>query len=63
MQMQVQPLHVFSSRKKQDHPEAQSRCFHRMLLCRLEHPFIPDIPPNDPANVSCAACLARCALL
>ncbi|KAK9867544.1 hypothetical protein WJX84_012100 [Apatococcus fuscideae] len=46
----VQPLHVFSSRDKLDHPDAQSRCFERMLLCRLEHTFDPQFPPNDPVN-------------
>ena len=41
---QVQPLHVFSSRDKKDHPDAKSRCFERMLLCRMEHVFDPQYP-------------------
>ena len=57
--VQVQPLHVFSSRDRLDHPDAQSRCFERVLLCRLEHTFDPQFPPNDPVNVSLAPLQSR----
>ncbi|KAK9867540.1 hypothetical protein WJX84_005827 [Apatococcus fuscideae] len=46
----VQPLHIFSARDKLHDARAQSRCFERMLLCRMEHNFAQEVPPNDPVN-------------